>query len=201
MPLVSYLILAGKCRGCQSKISPIYPTVEALTGLVFLIFFFNNYPTLNWHYLYYLALLSSFLSLIFFDYLYMILPDKITYPLIGLVIIRNFLSGKMAPENWILSGLLLGAIFAIIYFASRGKGLGFGDVKLAILIGLALGLFLGVFVIILSIWVAALCGILLIIVKKAGPKTALPFGSFLASVAILTILFQSEVQKVITRIL
>lgn len=199
IPVLSYLILAGRCRNCHSKISPIYPIVEILTGLVFLTFSFQGNFIFDWNYFYYLALLSSLVSLVFFDYLYLILPDKVIFPFIGLAIIRNILLAKNSPENWIMSGLLLGAIFAIIHFASRGRGMGFGDVKLALLIGLVLGYPLGVFVIILSIWIAALWGVLLITVNKAGLKTALPFGSFMASVAILTVLFQNEIQKIISK--
>ena len=87
----------------------------------------------------------------------------------------------------------MGGIFAIIYIVSNGKWVGFGDAKLLFLIGLVLGYPLGFLSMIISVWIAALVGIVLMLSGKANRKTALPFGSFLAGVSILIIVFQNEI--------
>ena len=74
--------------------------------------------------------------------------------------------------------------------------MGLGDAKLSFAIGLILGYPFGLFAIIISVWVAALFGTLLMALKKADLKTALPFGSFLSAVTILFVIFQNEIQKI-----
>ncbi len=95
----------------------------------------------------------------------------------------------------LLSALVLGGIFAIIHIVSSGKWAGFGDAKLLFLIGLVLGYPLGFLSMLFSIWTAAAVGIVLMLLGKADRKTALPFGSFLAGISILIIIFQHEIQK------
>lgn len=194
-PVLSYIFLRRRCRNCKSKISFVYPLTELLTAFFILLFYVFYKPVFGVADFFYLLIIVSFVVLIFFDYLYLLLPDKIILPLIILTILFNYLFRRSEFTSLLLSALVLGGIFAIIHIVSNGKWVGLGDAKLLFLIGLVFGYVLGLWVLMLSVWIAALVGIGLIILGKANRKTALPFGSFLAGVSILIIIFQNEVQK------
>ena len=142
---------------------------------------------------YYLLIIISFVALIFFDYLFFLIPEKIILPLTIIAVLFNYFFRRSEFITLLLSALIMGGIFAIIYIVSNGKWVGFGDAKLLFLIGLVLGYPLGFLSMIISVWIAALVGIVLMLSGKANRKTALPFGSFLAGVSILIIVFQNEI--------
>ncbi len=195
-PVLSYILLRGKCRSCKNKISLVYPLTELLTAFCLSLFYAVYKPTFGVVDFYYMLIIISFVALIFFDYLYFLIPDKIILPLIVISILFNYFFRRPEFMVLLLSALMLGGIFAIIHIASNGKWVGFGDAKLLFLIGLVLGYPLGFLSLILSVWVAALVGIGLMLFGWANRKTPLPFGSFLAGVAILIIIFQNEIQKI-----
>lgn len=201
-PIVSYISLAGRCRYCKTSISLVYPIVELLTAFSLVTFYisFINQPISLYVALFDIIIILALILLIFFDYLYFLIPDKIVLPLIVIAILFNYFFRKLEFTSLLLSSLTLGGIFAIIYIASGGEWMGFGDVKLMFLIGLALGYPLGLVSMLFSVWIAALVGIGLMLSGKANRKTALPFGSFLAGVSILIIIFQYEIQVFITQL-
>lgn len=200
-PILSFMFLKGQCRNCKDKISPIYPLTELLTAFCLSLFYVVHKPVFEVKDFYYLLVIISFVALIFFDYLYFIIPDKIVLPLTIIVILFNYFFRRPEFISLFLSALTLGGIFAIIHLASHGQWVGLGDAKLVFLIGLVLSYPLGFIAVILSIWSAALVGIGLIILGRANRKTALPFGSFLAGVSIIIIIFQNEIQKITNQFL
>ena len=193
IPVLSFLTLKGKCRYCRRKISRTYPAVEILTALAFLayIHFQNTYDI---RVIYELALISGLIVILFSDLLELIIPDKIVFPLIALAFTFKLQVGNLQAN--LITAFIVGSIFAIICLGSQGKWMGLGDAKLVFLIGLVLGYPLGVLAILLSVWTAALVGMALVSTKRATLKTALPLGTFLASSAILIIIFQNELQKI-----
>jgi len=195
-PVLSYVFLRGRCRNCKDKISSVYPLTELVTAFCLSLFYLSPKQGLGAVDIYYSLIIVSFVALIFFDYLYFLIPDKIILPLTIVAILFNYFFRRPEFTTLLLSALILAGIFAIIYVASSGKWLGFGDVKLLFLIGLVLGYPLGFVSLVLSVWLAALVGIGLMMSGKANRKTALPFGSFLAGVSILIIIFQNEIQKI-----
>lgn len=195
IPIVSYLILMGKCRYCKSKISPIYPTVELITALVVTSYFWVNGFVWNLIIAYHLALLTLLVSLIFFDFLYLILPDKIVFSLIGLALFYGIFFNRLELAPLLVTGFILAFGFGIIYLVSQGRLMGFGDVKLAFAVGLILGYPLGLFTVVMAIWSAALLGLGLILLQKATLKTALPFGSFLSVATIIFIIFGNSIEE------
>jgi prepilin signal peptidase PulO-like enzyme (type II secretory pathway) len=195
-PVLSFVFLNGRCRNCKNKISLIYPLTELITAFCLLFFYLFHEQTFGVTDFYFSLIIVSFVSLIFFDYLFFLIPDKIILPLTITTILFNYFFRQPEFLGLLLSALVLGGIFAIMHLVSRGVWLGLGDAKLVFLIGLALGYPLGYLSVILSIWIAALVGIGLMILGLANRKTALPFGSFLAGVSILVIIFQNEIQKV-----
>ena len=194
IPLISYIILRGKCRYCRSVISPIYPITELVTALVVTLYFWSSGFYLGPSDIFAVFVLVSMIALLFFDALYLILPDKIVFMLSGTALIYGIFFKKPELINLLVSGFLFGSFFAILYIVSRGKWMGFGDVKLAFAIGLILGYPLGFFAIILAIWTAALVGVVMIVLKKASLKTALPFGSFMAGSTIIFIIFKNVIE-------
>lgn len=185
IPLLSFLILRGKCRYCRKPISWQYPLVEIATATIFLLV---SLTISNIYTGVYLLLTSSFLIAIFvYDLKHYIIPDKIIYPAIILVFFYQ-LFGIWNLGNWNLSGIwnlgfgLLPSLFflAIILF-SQGQWMGLGDFKLAVFMGLFLGwpnILVALFLAFLS---GAIIGIGLIILKKKTLKSEVPFGPFLVA--------------------
>ena len=195
IPLISYVYLRGNCRYCKAEISAIYPLVELTTGLAVFSYFWVNGLMFGSSDIFSLVFISLFLLLIFFDALYFILPDKIVFTAIGAALFYDVIFRRPDLYNLLLSGFLSSLAFAIIYLASRGEWMGFGDVKLVFAIGLVLGYPLGIFAMVVAVWTAALWGIILLLLKKANRKTALPFGSFLSAATIVFIIFENVIEE------
>jgi prepilin signal peptidase PulO-like enzyme (type II secretory pathway) len=181
IPIFSFLILKGKCRYCSKKISLQYPLVEFFTAILFVLIF--NAAALNLRTIYYL-IIGCFLIVIFvYDLKHYLIPDKIIYPAIALALIFNFqflISKQLLIFKYaILSAVLASAFFLSIFLISRGRWLGFGDVKLAFLMGLFLGFPKILVALFFSYLIGAIIGIGLILAKKKNLKSEVPFGPFL----------------------
>ena len=128
IPIVSFIILRGKCRYCHTKIHIRYPLVELTTGLVLGLFFVVRAPTLNLETVIAIFGLLTLVSLFFFDLFYLILPDVLIFPAIGLYALYD-LTKLAQPLPYFLTALLSAGFFAILYAVSRGKSLGFGRLR------------------------------------------------------------------------
>ncbi len=188
IPVLSFIILRGRCRYCQQKISLQYPLVEIATGLLFLLIF-QNLHGLHPCYIFYLLVVSCFLIIIFvYDLKHYIIPDKIIYPAImvsGIWYLVASIFFKFYTKHQILnaiySALGAAAFFFLIFLISRGKWLGFGDVKLALFMGLFLGFPNILVAFFLASLIGAIIGIGLIISGKKKLSSEVPFGPFLIS--------------------
>jgi leader peptidase (prepilin peptidase)/N-methyltransferase len=187
IPLVSWLVLRGRCRTCHTPISPVYPIIEALTGLVFLTAFelYALTPLLAVRLLFACAMIVLFVI----DLQHRILPNVITVP--GVVV--GFAVSLWLPPGWLSSslGLLLGGgvLFLIgeVYYRTRGvEGMGMGDVKMLAMIGAFLGWPLMLLTLILATFSGAIVGLAMIVSGRGGAKAALPFGTFLAVGALVS---------------
>jgi leader peptidase (prepilin peptidase)/N-methyltransferase len=188
VPIFSFITLRGRCRYCSERISKRYPLVELTTGIVLGIFFFIWQPTLNLESVITIIGLLVLISLFFFDLFYFILPDIFIFPAIALYAVYAIVKTSN-PSSYFLTALLSAGFFAILYGVSRGKKLGFGDVKLAFLLGLIFGYPVGFMVIVLGVWLAALVAIGLLITKQAIRTDPIPLGSFLTLSAIISLIF------------
>ena len=191
IPLLSYLLLRGRCRGCGGRIPLRYPVVEAAAGVGFAAIV-GRYG-INSSSLLYLIFFSVLLVLAFIDLEHQILPDVITLPGIPL----GLLLGLLLPQARFLSsalGLLLGGmLFYLVAFLSRG-GMGGGDIKLAAMIGSFLGWQKLVLTIFLASVSGSVVGAMMVALRLKGRKgeevdTAIPFGPFLALGATLSLLW------------
>jgi prepilin signal peptidase PulO-like enzyme (type II secretory pathway) len=178
-PVFSYLFLKGKCRYCRKKISIQYPIVEFFTGLIFLIIFlkFQFSPILEIVFLFYI---SSVLIIIFvYDFRKYLIPDKVLFPAIAIVFIFRLVFKFSLLSNYFLAILIGSGFFLFIFLISKGNWMGFGDVKLAILMGLLLGFPNILVALFLAFFSGSIIGIALMIFGKKKLKSEIPFGPFL----------------------
>jgi leader peptidase (prepilin peptidase)/N-methyltransferase len=181
IPIVSYLFLRGRCRGCHASISVMYPIVEAATSLLFLGGYLLYGPGL----LLVARLLFGCAMIVLFviDLQHKILPNVITLP----GIVAGLLLSEVAGPGWqasiigiVAGGGSLWAIAEIYYRVRKEEGLGMGDVKMLAMIGAFLGWKLVMLTLILASFSGTIVGVGVLIARKESLKYALPFGTFLA---------------------
>ena len=193
VPVFSFIMLRGKCRYCRKKISYVYPFVEILTGLIFVIFFIFN-PEMGYIGILNLFLIILFVILLLIDYLRFIIPNKILIIILALTLIINLVFKRGEILSLFITALISAAFFGIIYIASKGSWIGLGDVKLGFVLGFLFGYPFTLLIIVFSIWAGAVVGLSLIVFKKASMQTALPLGAFLSLFSIIYLIFQNETQ-------
>jgi leader peptidase (prepilin peptidase) / N-methyltransferase len=183
IPVLSFLLLRGRCRDCRQPISPRYPLVEAFTGFAFWLVATSFPEDLVYQGA---AALFVFLliALALIDLEHMILPDELTLGGSAVFLGFSFIHPLLTPWEAIGSGITAAAVFAALYFfylrIRKIEGLGFGDVKMVLLLGLFLGPRQTLTAILLASVSGLLVGLVLIVWQKKDLKLALPFGTFLA---------------------
>ncbi|MBN2179888.1 MAG: prepilin peptidase [Deltaproteobacteria bacterium] len=186
IPILSYVVLRGRCRTCNEKIPIIYPAVEALTALISLSLFLKYGPSLQ--YLIAFLFASALIVITFIDLEHQIIPDVISLPGIPLFAIAAVL--VMDITLWeSLIGVLIGGgvLFAIAFgyeLITKREGMGGGDIKLLAMIGGFFGWKSLIFILLVSSFVGAIIGISVILFKGQDMKYAIPFGPFLSIAAV-----------------
>ncbi len=203
IPLLSFILLRGKCRYCKEPILPLHPMVEVLTGLLFVWWYWGGFiffkltqtPLSLLQPLFWLIVGLLLIYLFIIDLNYMILPDRPVFSLLGFVVLYRavlVLSGIMQLTDlyWaVFAAVLSFAFFFSLWFFTKGKGMGFGDVKLVIPLALLLGAQNMLICLFLAFIIGAVVGLLLIFFKKGQFKTAIPFGPFLIVSTALSLLW------------
>lgn len=182
IPVISYLVLRGKCKGCKAPIGIRYPLIEALTGvligLVSWKFGYTGTALIAWIFTF------GLITLTFIDFDTQLLPDDITLPLLWLGLLFNLNGGftdlKSAVIGAIAGYLILWSIYWLFKVITGKEGMGYGDFKLLAAIGAWFGWQLLPAVILLSSVLGAIIGIGLIVLAKRGREVPMPFGPFLA---------------------
>lgn len=185
IPLVSFLLLKGRCRHCRKSISWLYPTIELATVVAVLFVGYAHGWQIDLLFVRDLIVAMGLVALFFVDALYMLLPDKLTIPLILVVLIVGFATGNHAPY-WIAAAIFGFAWFAIQYILSKKKWVGSGDMRLGFLMGLILGWPSMMVGLMLAYIFGACVAVYLLLTKKAGAKSALAFGPFLIISTVVT---------------
>jgi len=181
VPILSWLIQKGKTRCCGKKLPVSYPIVELLMGILFLIYEMMMTPRSGGASVLFIFGLLIIVFLVFsavFDLKYMILPDFSTI----ILIVLSFLGVIFDEANiipYLLSALVASGFLLILNFFTKGKGMGMGDVKLAIFMGLFLGHPKTIVAFYVAFIVGAIFGLILMILKKANKKSQVPFGPFM----------------------
>jgi len=195
IPILSFFFLRGKCRFCQEKIPFSYPLVEFLTPLSFLLIY-SQY-SLGLFFFAACLFTSALIVLGFIDFFHQILPDEITLPAIGLSLIYSLFRIDLNLTQALIgavvgSGFLL-SVYGAYYLLRKKEGLGLGDVIMMLMIGAFLGWQRTVFTLILASLTGALVGIFFILYKKKDLQYSLPFGTFLAPAAFVSLLWGEKV--------
>jgi leader peptidase (prepilin peptidase)/N-methyltransferase len=212
IPVLSYLFLSGKCRGCRTKISPMYPTVEILNGALYLVCYLAfgmTLETLKW------AIFASILLiLVFTDLRERILPDVINFTGFAIALVLSlFLPPADGAAQWLatryfdfpppmpvisLADAIFGAAFGsgVLWAISEGyfrlrkrEGMGLGDVKMMLMAGAFLGLKRTVLTILLGSILGSIIGVAFIAIRRKGSDYELPFGTFLGAGALIVVFF------------
>ncbi len=182
IPVISYMLLKGKCSSCKASISMRYPLIEALTGIVIGLvswkFGYTSTTIFAWIFTF------ALIALTFIDFDTQLLPDDITLPLLWLGLIFNLNNGftdiKSAVIGAVAGYLILWSIYWLFKLIRGKEGMGYGDFKLLAAIGAWFGWQLLATVILLSSVLGAVIGISLIVFANRGREVPMPFGPFLA---------------------
>jgi len=185
IPLVSYLLLRGRCRSCGERISLRYPLVEGLTALMALLLFWKFGLTLKFAAAF--LFVSALILVAFIDIDHQIIPDVISLPGIPICFLLSVFLMEL-PFMEALLGLVLGGgslyLIAVLYeLATKREGMGGGDIKLLAMMGAFLGWKSLLFILLVSSLVGAVVGISVMWAKGGDMKYAVPFGPFLSLAA------------------
>lgn len=178
IPVLSYLFQGGKCRQCKTGISPIYPLVELLTGLLFV----SAPLVLGWSLELFVAwtLISLFIIIFVSDITYMLIPDKILLVFAGLFLLERIFI-PLTPWWDSLLGAFIGfTLLLLIAIVSKGA-MGGGDIKLFAVVGFVVGTKIMLLSFFLATLYGAVFGIIGLALKRLERKKAIPFGPFIAA--------------------
>lgn len=182
IPLVSFLMLGGKCGKCHAKIPWRLFLVELLTGLLFVLLY--QYQMANggntFSFILNIIILCSFLVIFFEDLDYGIIPDQVLVTLFGTMAVQHVIFSPAHLLEFFIAGIASFLFFFAIFLFTKGRGMGFGDVKFSFLIGFFLGFPEVVLALYLSFLTGAVASVVLIATrKKKFHNDTIPFGPFL----------------------
>ncbi len=197
IPIISYLLLRGRCSSCGTSISPRYPMVEAVTGLLSAYAVWHFGPTLQGAGA--LLLIWALIALTGIDFDTQLLPDSITLPLLWLGLGFN-LTGTYVDLFSAVIGAMIGyltlwSVFWLFKLATGKEGMGFGDFKLLAALGAWLGWQMLPAIILLSSIVGAAVGISLIVATRHGRNTPIPFGPYLAAAGVIALFWGPQLTR------
>jgi leader peptidase (prepilin peptidase)/N-methyltransferase len=189
IPILSWLVLRGKCKGCATSISPRYPLIEATTGLLF------AYSAWRFGFglagLGVLCFVAALMALTWIDFDTQLLPDDITLPLLWLGLLLNVFGAytdlKSAVIGAVAGYLSLWSVYWGFKLTTGKEGMGFGDFKLLAALGAWLGWQMLPLTILLSSFVGALIGLSMIVFARHGRNVPIPFGPYLAIAGVIAL--------------
>ncbi|MBI4363243.1 MAG: prepilin peptidase [Candidatus Doudnabacteria bacterium] len=187
IPVISFVWLKGKCRYCQSKLSWQYPIVELTTALSFVLLALNYGLRITDYGFWVHAIFACFLIVIaVYDFKHYLILDKVVFPAAILALVYQTVQNNLL---WaVLGALIISGFFAFQYFISKGKWIGFGDVKLGIFLGLLFAES-ALWFLIFAYLVGALVALLLMAFAGKGLRSRVPFGTILGFSAIIFMLY------------
>ncbi len=191
IPIISYLFLQGKCSNCKTPISIRYPLIELATGLLTALVAWHF--GLSWLMAASLILLWSLIALTMIDFDTKLLPDQITLPLIWLGLLVN-LNGLIVPLEEAVIGAIAGylslwSVYWLFKLLTGKEGMGYGDFKLLAALGAWLGWKTLPSIILISSFVGACVGIIVILFFKHDRHQGIPFGPYLAAAGVIALLY------------
>jgi leader peptidase (prepilin peptidase)/N-methyltransferase len=195
IPLLSFIILNGRCRNCSARISLQYFIVELLTPLLFLIDFY--YFGLSWQFLCAALFCCILITITFIDLEHQIIPDLISLPALAFFFCISFVVPWIRPTDSIIGIIVGGGIiycFRMAYYLIRKEeGMGLGDVKLLAMIGAYLGWQGSLLSLMIGAFAGSIIGIAVIALRGKDIKYAIPFGPFLSLGALCSLLWGNTI--------
>ena len=196
IPIISWLILKGKCASCSNPISARYPAVELITAILSLIVAYSFGATEQA--LLYIFVTWILVALTFIDIDHMLLPDQLTLPLVWLALIASVMGYTITPTDAIIGAacgyLSLWSVFWLFKLLTGKEGMGYGDFKLLAVFGALLGWQSLLTIILLSSVVGAIIGIALLSIQGKDKATPIPFGPYLAIAGWIAMLWGNQIQ-------
>jgi leader peptidase (prepilin peptidase)/N-methyltransferase len=197
IPLISFILLGGRCRTCKGPISVQYPLVEGTTAIFSFFIFLRFGP--SWSYLLYFSFVAALIVITVIDLYHQIIPDVISLPGIGVGLLGSLITPRITFFNSLI-GILLGGgslfLVATVYqWLFKREGMGGGDVKLLAMIGAFLGWESVILTILFSSLIGSITGILFIALKGKNFKYAIPFGPFLSLGAVIALFYGKEIVR------
>ena len=203
VPVISYMMLGGKCRGCKAPISLRYPAIELLAGVLsaFMVWHFGS----GWLGLGAMVFGFLIIAMTFIDLDTQFLPDDLTYPLLWLGLVVN-INGAIVPLRDAVLGALAGylalwSVNALYKLWKKTDGMGNGDFKLLGALGAWMGWGMLPAIILLSSVVGAVVGIAMIVFGSHGRETRIPFGPYLTGAGLIALLYGTEISAMMQRYL
>lgn len=216
-PVFSWVFLGGKCRYCKKKISIYYPIIELVSGVLFVLVFnflgfdwklkIGNWKLIELCLMFYIT--SSLIVIFVYDLKHYLIPDVVLFPAIIItflyrlfenLFIGSFIGnwelkiGNFTPLiSYFFAVIIASGFFLIIFLLSKGRAMGFGDVKLAILMGLLLGFPNILVALFLAFFFGAIIGIILMVFNRKSFKSEIPFGPFLITGTFITLFFGEKI--------
>lgn len=196
IPLLSFVLLRGKCRSCQKKISINYPILEFVTGLLFLIAYNKVFlgPAISFNvstniifFIRDAVFVSALLVIFVYDLRFMHILDRFTIPVMIFALIMNVWLGAVSLTAMVTGAIMIGGFFCLQYLISKGTWVGGGDIRMGILMGIMLGWKFGLVALFLAYAFGAVVGVGLLVSKKINRKTPIPFGTFLSVGTVLAL--------------
>ncbi|KKP56177.1 MAG: Peptidase, A24 type IV prepilin peptidase family protein [Parcubacteria group bacterium GW2011_GWC1_34_10] len=221
-PIFSFLFLRGRCRYCESKISRETLIVEVLMGFLSVIaalksgfFGFDFSLLLITNYLLLTTIFATILLISIYDLKHFIIPDSFLIFLFGFAFLHNLyfiIINSVSPISYfvsLISGIILALPFLLIFIGSKGRWLGFGDVKYILVLGFFLGFVEGLSAVILSFWIGAVFSLIALSLKylklhlnlpllnnNFTIKSEIPFGPFLSTGIIISFYFNLDIFQI-----
>jgi len=195
IPVLSYLVLRGKCSSCKAPISPRYPAIELLTGAlsVAVVWHYGS----GWQGLGGLFLLYSLIAMTFIDADTQLLPDDLTYPLIWAGLLLNVNHTYVSLQDAVIGAaagyLALWSVYWAYKLVRGREGMGYGDFKLLAALGAWMGWAMLPAIVLMSSLVGSVVGIVLMIVNRKGLEYQIPFGPYLAAAGLIAFLYSGPI--------
>lgn len=195
IPILSFLILSGKCRFCKKRISWQYPCIEIIFTLLTLTMFFHFGFSIRC--MMSLILTSILLALLMIDLKHYLLPDQLTLPLLWIGLLCNTHSFFTTPSSAIWGASLgycsLWSLYKVHKFITKKEGLGYGDFKLTAAIGAWLGIFSLPIILMIASSLATVMGVTWLLIQKKDRHFPIPFGPFLAISSLIYLLYGQQI--------
>lgn len=203
IPIFSFFLLGKQCRHCKGRLNWYYPLIEFVSGVAFLgVFLYIYYNTLALHTAFFLIfILSCLIVILFSDAKYGIIPDAILFPALLVSVLYVLFTDFSSLWVRLLTGIVAFLLFLAFFIFSKGKAMGFGDVKLSFFIGFLLGFPQSLFAFYLAFLTGGIVSFILIMWKKKEFKSTIAFGPFLVLGTLILLFFPQQTVRIFQTLL